>query len=64
MFDITTDRLIIQFHSKFSFEYFEECKNQGDDSKAVIQVDFAGNEPLIAQNKILSVHWKERNVTV
>lgn len=48
---------------KIQFEYFEECKNQGDDSEAVIQVDFVGNATLTAQ-KHVQAHWKERQVTV
>lgn len=49
---------------KIQFEYLEECKNRGDDSEAVIQVDFAENAMLTAQNQIQSAHWKERHVTV
>lgn len=49
---------------KIQFEYFEECKNRGDDSEAVIQVDFAENATFTAQNQIQSAHCKERHVTV
>lgn len=52
------------FIKRIQYEYFEECKNRGDESEAVIQVDFAENASLTAQNQIQSAHWRERHVTV
>ena len=44
--------------------YFKTRKENLEDHEAILQVDFAENFTIMAQNEIQSVHWKRKQITI